>query len=328
MSKFFDFLSAPFSIGADIYNAIMSKKAFDYNKEMSDKYYDLNKQNQEFNQQLATRQQDLSEESYRNGVVNEANQLRSLGINPASQGGAISGSTMQGGSNVGSSGSASSINPAESISTLASIMMQRQSIKNQKEYNDKMADVAQYNAETDRMNAETNARNAGTNEFNASTNAQKVASEILRNDSYVRYIDSQTKYQEFINDDVNLSNEQLHSLGLSRETLKAWSNINWSTAVALGITSLLGNVSKSDNWDYSSERRQSVELASAQVIENAQSYEALAPAQKSVVDKFYEDHPNINRTGKDFPSSNFTEWKRSGYSDEQIYGFLKRYYGV
>ena len=280
-TDFFDSWSSPFSIGSDIYNAIMSKKAFDYNKEMSDKYFDLNKQNQEFNQNLANRQQDLSEESYRNGIVNEANQLRSLGINPASQGGSISGTTMQGGSNVGSAGSASSINPAEAMSTLASIMMQKQSIKNQKEYNDNMVDIARYNAETDRINAETGkARqesDAGVNQATIDmykARVKEIFSNIGLNDKQIEKmsaeianINSQTDWQNLLNDDKSFTMMKLHKMGVSSELIQSLAGMDWKTAVAVGLAQVIlgvqatnaenasaldiGNINASDSELYS-----------------------------------------------------------------------------
>ena len=67
------------------------------NKQYQDQYnlqqqeFQLNKQNLQFNQNLATRQQALAEESYYNGIRNQASQLSSLGINPAASGSSMSG---------------------------------------------------------------------------------------------------------------------------------------------------------------------------------------------------------------------------------------------
>ena len=88
------------NLQTDIFNANMQNQKFNQN---------LQTEAFNFNKNLATRQQNLAEESYYNGVRNHAAQLASLGINPAAQGGSLSGATMSGGSNVsaGSSPSAS-----------------------------------------------------------------------------------------------------------------------------------------------------------------------------------------------------------------------------
>ena len=117
-----------------------------------------NLQNMQFNQNLANRQQALSEESYYNGVTNEARQLASLGINPASSGQSLSGGTMSGGSNVSgvSTPSASGRNPnsynvrakaqqqLQTLSVLAALSKQRSDIQLQ----DAQAEAVLQNADT------------------------------------------------------------------------------------------------------------------------------------------------------------------------------------
>lgn len=166
-----------------------------------------NLQNMAFNQNLANRQQSLSEESYYNGVLNEASQLSKLGINPASSQGGISGATMSGGSNVSGvpSGSASGRNPGshnfqakamqqlQMLTFLTGLAKQRSDITlqdAQAKAVSKQADVAQQNADTNALNAESNRRTSvSTANLNqARTEAQRI--ENARNKGDMSYLES------------------------------------------------------------------------------------------------------------------------------------------
>ena len=286
--------------------------------------------NMKFNQNLATQQQALSEESYRSGVLNQARQLQQLGINPASQGGSISGLSMQGGSNVAnaSAGSASQVSGVSGRSVngrgaqyqaskiqrqllqaqLMAAMMDYAQKANQLRVSKQDADTRSYMAQTDRMRQQVD--------------ASKLPSEI---DSY----ELKNEYQRLLNADVQLSNDQLHAIGLSRDTISSWRGINPFTAGALGVTSVMGNVVKKENWaDLSDEEIRSIKAEVDAVVERADSYEELAPGQKSAVDRFFEDYPEVASMRNYIPASTLQEWKRDGYSDTAIYNKLKNFYGV
>ena len=132
------------------------------NKQYQDQYnlqqqeFQLNKQNLQFNQNLATRQQALAEESYYNGIRNQASQLSSLGINPAASGSSMSGGTMSGGSNV--SGVPSSGRPTgRQIQTISTSQLKMQMMEKLMEYalTKRSLDIQQQNANTNSYNAVT-----------------------------------------------------------------------------------------------------------------------------------------------------------------------------
>lgn len=65
-----------------------------YNNERN---YQMQREQFEYNKDLSERQQNLSEESYYSGVLNDARQKKMLGINPASENAALSSQSMSGG---------------------------------------------------------------------------------------------------------------------------------------------------------------------------------------------------------------------------------------
>ena len=124
--------------------------------------YQLQKDAFDYNKELSNRQQDLAEDSYYNGILRQASQLQSLGINPATVGSSLSGMSMSGGSSV-NSGSASAGNmpsmqsggdgsqglDLNALSVLAGIKAKQDELK-----------IQQYNAETSRITADAGASNA------------------------------------------------------------------------------------------------------------------------------------------------------------------------
>lgn len=132
-------------------------QAYNNSLDQYDQQYQLQLDAFNYNKELSNRQQDLAEESYYNGTINQAKQLAQLGINPASQGGSISGAAMSGGSSV-NAGSASAGNTntpeaggmnLEALSILASLSSQREEL-----------DIAKYNAETSRISANASAESS------------------------------------------------------------------------------------------------------------------------------------------------------------------------
>ena len=81
---FFSGLTDLFNAGYKVYN--------------NERNYQMQREQFEYNKDLSERQQNLSEESYYSGVLNDARQKKMLGINPASEGAALSSQSMTGGS--------------------------------------------------------------------------------------------------------------------------------------------------------------------------------------------------------------------------------------
>ena len=296
----------------------------------------------QFNKDLSERQQALAEDSYYNGTLRQADQLQQLGINPASFGGSISGMSMSSGSSVSAGSTSASSNPSSRLEQKADILgllTNLATVANQSKQVDiaqQNADTNQYNAETSRISAENSGRKINSD---IEVNNSSIASSVIK-DNYIKSqidnINSDTDYRKLIYEDKKSLYDSLHSNGMYASTFELVQNMDWQTGVAIGVASLLFNITspsktstKPDGTSYTKqEKKELVDSLAQEVVQNAMSYEALAPAQRDAVDRFYSEHPNIPQTGKDFPSSNLLEWKRSGYSDDQIYKFLCRYYGV
>ena len=120
----------------------------------------LQKDSYEFNKDLSTRQQNLAEESYYKGTLQQAAQLQQLGINPAAFGSQVSGQSMSGGSSI-QSGSASSGNiSAPNMSNGAGMDLSAISVlAGLKAKNEELA-IAKYNAQTSRISANASAENS------------------------------------------------------------------------------------------------------------------------------------------------------------------------
>lgn len=184
------------------------------NKQYQDQYnlqqqeFQLNKQNLQFNQNLATRQQALAEESYYNGIRNQASQLSSLGINPAASGSSMSGGTMSGGSNV--SGVPSSGRPTgRQIQTISTSQLKMQMMEKLMEYalTKRSLDIQQ--------------QNANTNSYNAVTSRLSSDADIA------------LKNQEFRNNEE--AYDAFAGLGLSYGVVRALEGVDLST---VGLTAL------------------------------------------------------------------------------------------
>lgn len=297
--------------------------------------FDFNKGVSEFNMNLANRQQAMQEEAYYNGVSNQAKQLGALGINPASQGQALSsGPSMSAGSNVSgaSAGSTSATAGFDAFGSskvgldMLSLLASIKKMKSDEKIADKQADIAQYNAETSRISAESS---RDVDKSTIAVNQRNMESSLIR-DSYTiaqeMNIHSQTEYQRMINSDRKETKDRLGAFHINQNDLEMFKNMDWQVAIIAGVYSIFGNAGKNSNYD---SNQVPITLAEWEtVLENAQSYNSLAPRQKEVVDRFYDDFGIENGIGKDFPASNLVEWRRSGYQDYQIYEGLMKYYDV
>ena len=236
----------------------LNKQNMQFNQQLQQDTFNLNKQNMQFNQDLSQRQQALAEESYYNSTINQARQLAKLGINPASQGGSVSGQSMAGGSGVSgvdagyspdmSTGYASGRNPSAQIhnwaqnrltmlSTLLDFIGKKASI-----------DVSEKNAESNRINAEANMTSAKADEKNADTNRSVAHSTITLNAAKTAAEMSKNDYQRMVNESYRKSEDIFSGLGMSTEFVEAAGNINPKTAAVLGVFTIFGNSNADSNW--------------------------------------------------------------------------------
>lgn len=310
-----------------------------FNQDLQSKTFDANLQNQEWNQKM-------SEESYYNGVLNEASQLQKLGINPATQSLAGTSASMVSGISSGSTsgvpqGSAPGKNSSwfngnsQNALQLLATLLSSQNAHESNEVAKKQADVAkqnadtnQYNAETTRMRAESQNRVDDDTLVNNNVLRELNWSQIGLNKSNTSYVDSKTADQILSNADKELSNSQLHALGISRETIRSWQNFSTPALASLGILTLLGNVT--DTMQHINENQTAeVKQVADSVVKTAQEYSNLEAPQKSAYDDFFNDNPQYAYVAKDYINdSTLAEWRRNNYDYDQVYNRLKKLFGV
>lgn len=203
--------------------------------------FNLNKANQAFNQELATKQFGLQEESYRNGVLNQAAQLQSLGINPASMGGNISsGPSVSGGSNVGdvNAGSVAGRSPAM-ISNTAKQQMRLSALANLMDIATRANEhkVAMYNAKTQRMAVQSQDRKNTADIFNASRDFAETRQNNISQRDYTSALAESSR----IDNEVKQGDlDYLKSIGLSRSEWNTLSELEFTRSEAESISSKLG----------------------------------------------------------------------------------------
>ena len=254
-------------------------------KQYNDQYA-LQKEAFDFNKDLAERQQSLSEKSYKEGILNQANQLASLGINPGSSGQPLSSGTMSGGSNV-SPGSVSGRNPnkLDNLSKKAlqlealSMIMQFAKTKNE-------MDVSKYNAETSRIQAETGVYTAKTGRMSAQSN-------IGYNRALTANINSQTAWQNFVNKRDSHGENMLETFGLNGYYIEKLQNIDWKVAVLLGLSGVVANAGTMFDEDMTEEEREARIDEMKAAIDSAVSVsDSLdGTAAQAAIDDFYDKYP-------------------------------------
>lgn len=281
------------------------------NKQYQDQYnlqqqeFQLNKQNLEFNQNLATQQQALAEESYYNGIRNQASQLSSLGINPAASGSSMSGGTMSGGSNV--SGVPSSGRPTgRQIQTISTSQLKMQMLEKMMEYA-----LTKRSLDIQQQNANTNSANAVSDRMRAENDSSRVGIENRRANAEIDFKRAQTIWQEFQNDSFEYGEEKFRALGLSTSVIQSLRNVNAGTALALGLVSVLnGNPDSSSGFSFG-------------VV---QAYLDLNKNQRRAFDTFYAQHPEYAEQGSMLTANRMRDWINFDFGYDEVYKALSNYY--
>lgn len=275
----------------------LQQQEFGLNKQIAE----ANIANQKFNQELATRQQNLSEESYYNGIRNQASQLSSLGINPAASGSSLSGGTMSGGSSVGNaSGVPSSARPTgRAIQRFSRDSLKAQMLSGIMQYavQKRQLDIASYNAQTDRIRANNDTDRVGIEERRAGAD--------------IDFKRAQTIWQNFQNESFSYAENKFKFLGLSSHAIQTLRNVDAGTALALGLVSVLdGNPDSSSGFS----------------IGVVQAYLDLNRKQRRAFDDFYAEHPEYAEQGSMLTANRMRDWINFGFGYDEVYEALSNYY--
>lgn len=242
----------------------IANEQFDKQFALQQESHNANLQNMSFNQNLALRQQNMAEESYKNGIINQASQWQKLGINPASLSGSVSGQSMSGGSSVaGTSGSSASGRNGSSFSqeALASILPsllsyrsfveENKLAKKQLEVENKKVDVENKKVDSD---IALNESTIGERDRRFGLDSSVASSEIANKDASTSFIKSQSAYQELLNDDFKKF-FTLYPKG-SYTMFNSFKGLDWQVAAAIGVVGLISGsanlynsvASKSDSY--------------------------------------------------------------------------------
>lgn len=251
----------------------------------------------QFNMNLSNRQQALSEESYYNGVSNQASQLRSQGINPASAGQSLSGMTMSGGSSAGSQSSlpdmtSAALSSQSSLTSMLSLLatisqnkesnkIAREQLELQRQKQSQDYSIAQQNVDISSRNADVNASNSQTQRDLANNTIRLGNKSIEVSDKQmeqiqanIEHVNSQRSYQDMINSSYKDTNDLLKKAGLNTTLLQSVQNVNWQVGLALGVANLFTDAVDSN----------SAEEIVDSVESSVDAYNNLSPRDKALVD--------------------------------------------
>ena len=250
-----------------------------------------------FNMNLSNRQQALSEESYYNGVANQASQLRAQGINPASSGQSLSGMTMSGGSSAGSQSSlpdmtSAALSSQSSLTSMLSLLatisqnkesnkIAREQLELQRQKQSQDYSIAQQNVDISSRNADVNASNSQTQRDLANNTIRLGNKSIEVSDKQmeqiqanIEHVNSQRSYQDMINSSYKDTNDLLKKAGLNTTLLQSVQNVNWQVGLALGVANLFTDAVDSN----------SAEQIVDSVESSVDAYNNLSPRDKALVD--------------------------------------------
>ena len=251
----------------------------------------------QFNMNLSNRQQALSEESYYNGVANQASQLRAQGINPASSGQSLSGMTMSGGSSAGSQSSlpdmtSAALSSQSSLTSMLSLLatisqnkesnkIAREQLELQRQKQSQDYSIAQQNVDISSRNADVNASNSQTQRDLANNTIRLGNKSIEVSDKQmeqiqanIEHVNSQRSYQDMINESYKDTNDLLKKAGLNTTLLQSVQNVNWQVGLALGVANLFTDAVDSN----------SAEQIVDSVESSVDAYNNLSPRDKALVD--------------------------------------------
>lgn len=209
--------------------------------------YQLQQDAFNFNKDLSNRQQALSEESYYNGVMNQARQMQALGINPSAFGGSISGQSMQGGNNVASGASPQATGRNTTIQNKTMLALQQLTYLLQLRKLQSDIKVADSEAYANKKNADTAEVNSQISGFNSLTQRLKTDSDIKFNEAEISYksqltssVLQDTLMKEKQNSEYEKYIDSLSKVGLNSYLLKDLQNMNPALALGLGILNFFG----------------------------------------------------------------------------------------
>uniref|UniRef100_A0AAU8AYK8 Minor capsid protein n=1 Tax=Dulem virus 233 TaxID=3145710 RepID=A0AAU8AYK8_9VIRU len=321
--------------------------ALEYNNALKqyDQQYQLQQQAQQANLQNLKFNQDMQTKQFNEGLLSQAKQLSSIGINPASQGQTPSTASISNVGGVPSAGSPSSTGrnttiankTALAIDLLNALVNLKKSnneanlIKAQSDSLSRQANVAEYNAETERSKADSSIK---LNESSIRVNENSI----IYTDALTNNIISDTSRKLMENADFDEYLKSLKTFGLTDSMLSKMQNMDWQVALALGVVQIVGKTPWLTDPEITKEesRRKGLGLPSLteesanEIIENSNTYfNDLNDTERRGINMFITKYPEFgDNVMSHITQSQISGWKDNNYNSFDIYHALQNLFGV
>ncbi len=321
--------------------------ALEYNNVLKqyDQQYQLQQQAQQANLQNLKFNQDMQTKQFNEGLVSQAKQLSSLGINPASQGQTPSTASISNVGGVPSAGSPQStgrnttianktalaINMLNALVNLKKSNNEANLIKAQSDSLSRQANVAEYNAETERSKADSSIK---LNESSIKVNENSI----IYTEALTSNIIADTSRKLMENADFDEYLKSLKTFGLTDSILLKMQNMDWQVALALGVVQIVGKTPWLTDPEITKEetRRKGLGLptlteeSANEVIDNANKYfDDFDDNIRRAVKIFVHQYPQLgDNVMSQITGAQITGWKDNNYDTFDIYHALQNLYGV
>lgn len=199
-----------------------------FNRDLASENMQETLRNNAFNRDMASKTFDFQKDQYENGVLNQAKQYEALGINPSAILGGLSSMPSMSNSQASSSGfsgaSTGSFGGANTQGVSQAVLSGSNLSYNLGNISSLLA-IEKQKAEIDNINADSSLKGAQTGESSA------------RKD----YFESQNEYQKILNEDAHMLYDYYHALGMSVGQIELFKNMDYLTASALGVSTIINS---------------------------------------------------------------------------------------
>ena len=198
-----------------------------FNRDLASENMAESKLNNQFNRDMAQKTYDFQKEQYENGVLNQAKQYEALGISPSAILGGLSNMPSMSNSQASSSGFSGASTSGFSGANVGSSYVQANVNSSNLQYNlgltSSLLDIKRKKAEIDNINSQTDSNSARVNLISSETEYNSLLSD----------------YQKLLNSDKSDTKKMLSNIGLTEGLIRDLQNVDWQTALALGVVKLV-----------------------------------------------------------------------------------------
>lgn len=271
----------------------------EFNRNLASENMQEQLRNNEFNRNMASEKMAFEKEQYENGVINQAEQYRSLGINPSAIGGQLANMPSMS-SNQASTGS---FGGANTNSSSAQALTNASNLQYNLGLSSSLLSIKKQKAEIDNINADTDSKNATVDKIHSETDYNRLLS----------------SYQDMLNSDKSHTVDMLKKIGLTEGLIRDLQNVDWQTALALGVVKLVDIAT-----DVSSYNTDSIDSNSDWVNSLRENWYSLKTCNKDVKSAISDFGKNI---GFDSELTSDDWYKLSSFTSyNDAYSYLSNLY--